>query len=181
VGTPTTLEPAVVPNEKVAAVTVVAAVMVPSVIVNVAVWLRNGLCGPLPAIEPLALLNVAPPGGPMIKWAGPVGVPMTFKSRLPPLGLKAQPVLTVPPKVNVPPELTVISWPELEVNVPAVDPLLSVKNRSLRSCPTSVGFASKSVRVTVSVFADVTNVAEALTGLPPIVDPVGVVKVTLLA
>jgi hypothetical protein len=40
--------------------------------------LRNGLCGPLPAIEPFALLyRLLPSGGPMIKWMGPVGVPST--------------------------------------------------------------------------------------------------------
>ena len=55
-GTPVTLMPAVVPNENTALVIRVAAVMAALLIVNVAVWLMNGLCGPFPAIEPLALV-----------------------------------------------------------------------------------------------------------------------------
>src|SRR5262249_42400933 len=55
-GTPTTFEPAVVPKENVAPVTVESAVSPEMATTNVAVPSMNGLCGPLPAIEPLALL-----------------------------------------------------------------------------------------------------------------------------
>lgn len=55
VGVPASVLPAVVPNENVAAVIVVLAVTVGTEIVNVVPLSRNGLCGPLPAIEPFAL------------------------------------------------------------------------------------------------------------------------------
>ena len=54
-GTPGTLTPDVVPKENTTELIVVAAVTPGAVMVNEAVWLRNGLWGSLPAIEPLAL------------------------------------------------------------------------------------------------------------------------------
>ena len=50
-GMPGTFTPAVVPKEKVALVMLVAAVTLATFTVNVAVWFRNGLWGPLPAME----------------------------------------------------------------------------------------------------------------------------------
>ena len=54
-GIPETLIPALVPNEKVALVTVVS-IFTPGMLVmtKVALKLRKGLCGPFPAMEPLA-------------------------------------------------------------------------------------------------------------------------------
>lgn len=54
-GVPGTSSPLVVPNEKSAAVTVVAAVTALALIVNVTELDANGLCGPLPPMERLAL------------------------------------------------------------------------------------------------------------------------------
>jgi hypothetical protein len=54
--TPGTSPPRVVPNEKVADVIVVSAVIPVPVIVNVADSNRKGLCGLFPAIEPLPAL-----------------------------------------------------------------------------------------------------------------------------
>jgi len=72
---PVTLLPAVVPKENVALVTVVLwSTPARPVIENVAVWLRKGLCGPFPAIEPLALVYGP---GPIISPEGPVDVPST--------------------------------------------------------------------------------------------------------
>ena len=53
-GVPLTFIPGVVPKEKVAEVMVVLAVIPDPVITNVATPLRNGLCGLLPAMLPLA-------------------------------------------------------------------------------------------------------------------------------
>ena len=64
-GTPGTLIPGTVPNEKVAAVTVVFAVIPVILMVQVAVWFMKGLCGLFPAIEALAFEYVPPgPGAP---------------------------------------------------------------------------------------------------------------------
>ena len=54
VGVPLTFIPDVVPKEKVAAVMVVLAVIPDPEIINIAPPLRNGLCGLLPAMLPLA-------------------------------------------------------------------------------------------------------------------------------
>ena len=71
-GTPATLTPLVVPNENIALVMVVSAVIPASEMANIAVWLRNGLWGPFPAIDPLALLYTPLAlGGPIIRCAGP--------------------------------------------------------------------------------------------------------------
>ena len=174
--------PGVVPKEKVALVTVVSTVTPATLTVNVAVWLRNGLCGPLPAIEALALEYRPPaPGGPMINPAGPIN-PRASNCRPPAtLLLRPHPVDPVEPRVEVPPEFTVICCPELEANVPVVAPLLSTKSKSLISCATSVGFANRSVSTTVTVPEPVVTVAEALTGPPLVLLPDGVIKVITLA
>jgi len=53
---PGTLTPAVVPNEKLKLL-ICDTLVNPAILnVNVADWFMNGLCGPFPAIEPLALL-----------------------------------------------------------------------------------------------------------------------------
>jgi len=57
----------------------------------------------------------------------------------------------------------VISWPELEVSVPVVAPLLSTKSRSLIAWITLVGFASKFTKVILIEPALVVNVADAST------------------
>ena len=54
--TPATVTPEAVPNENVADVIVVSAVIPAPVMVKVADWLRNGLCGPFPLIELLTAL-----------------------------------------------------------------------------------------------------------------------------
>ena len=111
-GTPgTSNAPSVVPNENVALVMSVLSVMPASEITNNADWLRNRLCGPFPAIEPLALLYTLPAsGGPIIRCAGPIGVQSTFKRSAFDAGeLRAQPVETVSPVVKVPSPATVIS------------------------------------------------------------------------
>src|SRR5438445_10566188 len=70
-GTPGTLLPAVVPNEKVAAVTMVFAVIPVILMVQVAVWFMKGLCGLFPAIEALAFEYVPPwPGAPRMVCDG---------------------------------------------------------------------------------------------------------------
>ena len=48
----------VVPNENITPVKVASAVGSSKSITKPAVWLRNGLCGPFPAIEEMALLYV---------------------------------------------------------------------------------------------------------------------------
>lgn len=53
-GVPGTFTPAVVPNENVALVTLVAAVTPAIAKVNVADWFKNALCAGLPAIDPFA-------------------------------------------------------------------------------------------------------------------------------
>ena len=65
------MNPGSVLNEKVAEVMVVFAVIPDPSIVKVAVWFRNGLCGPLPAMEPSASEYVPPvPGGPIMVCRG---------------------------------------------------------------------------------------------------------------
>lgn len=178
---PVTSMPAVVPKENVTPVTVVSTFAPGTERSKVAVWLRNGLWGLLPAIEPLALLYVPPgPGGPIIRCDGPVGVPRTSRVNMPPEVPNAQPVETVGPRTNVPSPLTVISWPALEVSVPVVA-LFSVKEISLRSCATSVGFACRSVRVMEMLPLVISNVAEASTGPPDVVAPEGVSNVMVEA
>ena len=51
-----TLTPGVVPNEMLTLLSCETLVSPEIDSVNVAVWSINGLCGPFPAIEPLALL-----------------------------------------------------------------------------------------------------------------------------
>ena len=53
---PVTLSPAAVPKLKIGELIVVLLVTPPTAKVNVAVPVMNGLWGPLPAIEPLALV-----------------------------------------------------------------------------------------------------------------------------
>jgi len=60
-------------------------------------------------------------------------------------------------------------------------PPLIVKDRSLRSCATLVGFACRFISVTSIIPALIENIALASTGSPLIEDPAGVVKVTLPA
>lgn len=103
----------------------------------------------------------------MIVCAGPTGVPKTFSTREVPIVVKSQPVETLAPTVYDPPEFTVNAVPALAVRVPLVAPLLSVKNRSLRFCATSVGFDSRLFNVTVTVPAPVTKIADASSALPP--------------
>src|SRR2546430_17066890 len=70
-GTPGTLLPAVVPNEKVAAVTMVFAVIPVILMVQGAVWFLKGVCGVFPSIEALALEYVPPgPGEPGVGGDG---------------------------------------------------------------------------------------------------------------
>ena len=83
-GTPGTLMLGVVPYEKVALLTVVDAVIAALLITNVALWLMNGLCGPLPAIEPFALLYLGPgPGAPRIVHSGPPGIAFGWPGNCP--------------------------------------------------------------------------------------------------
>jgi hypothetical protein len=103
--------PGVVPNEDVAEVTVDASVMPAPVTVKVADSFKNGLWGELPAIEPFASVYPPGPGGPMIKWLGPVGVPSTSKVPVPALMLNAHPVETVDPSVKEPSLATRGRWP----------------------------------------------------------------------
>jgi len=56
VGTPGTVTPKAVPNEKMAALAVVLAVTPFTAKVKVAVPFKKGLCGPFPLIEPLAFV-----------------------------------------------------------------------------------------------------------------------------
>jgi hypothetical protein len=56
VRTPVMLPPAVVPKEKTTPVTLLVGVNPAALIVQVAVWFRNGLWDGLPAMEPLALV-----------------------------------------------------------------------------------------------------------------------------
>jgi hypothetical protein len=184
-GTPATFTPEVVPNENVAPVINVAAVMPAREISNVAVWLRNGLCGPLPAIEPLALVNMpAGPDGPIIRCAGPAAPPAsTSRWSVDPVALRTQPVGTVAPVAAVPFAFTVISWAELELSeAPEAErPPPKVKNRSLTNCPADVGLASKSDSTTCIEFVPVVNAAEALTEPSVTLLPVGVTKVAVAA
>src|SRR5579864_2152003 len=116
----------------------------------------------------------------MMVCAGPTGVPSTFSKSDTPDALKVHPVATLAPTEYVPPEFTVSSVPLLDVSVPVVAPLLSVKNRSLRFCATSVGFESKLFRVTLIVPAPVTKMADEFSRLPPVEAPLPM-KVIVLA
>ena len=169
--------PEVVPKENVAEVMVVLEVMPGPVITNVAEPLRNGLCGLLPAMLPLAFEYMLPgPGGPIMRCVGAVEVPSTSKVAVVPLGVKPHPVPTVEPSVKLPPLLTVISCPEelLKLAPVRLPPPPRVKDRSLRSCPTLVGFACRSVSVTSIIPLLIENPAVASTGWPPSEDPAGV-------
>jgi hypothetical protein len=64
--------------------------------------------------------------------------------------------------------------PELELKVPAVAPLSSVKSRSLIAWETAVGLTFRLVTTTVSVFAEVVKAAVALTDPPGVLLPLGV-------
>src|SRR5690242_8418617 len=66
------------------------------------------------------------------------------------------------------------SMPELELSEPALCPLLIVNCRPLRHCTMLVGLAWRFSSRTVTWLAEVVNVARALTGIPPVVAPVGV-------
>ena len=71
-GTATMSSPAEVPNENVGLRIAVEGVRPGMLKTNVTDWSKKGLCGPFPAMEPLALLYVPPlPGGPMMVCAGP--------------------------------------------------------------------------------------------------------------
>ena len=76
-----------------------------------------------------------------------------------------------------PPDATNIVLALLELRVPPLVTLLSVKNRSLKSCPALFWLASKLVRVMVRLSVPVTKLADALTGSPTVsVAPAGVEK-----
>jgi hypothetical protein len=176
--------PSVVPNENVTAVMVAKAVGSSRLIRKLAVWLRNGLCGSLPAIEPLALLYVPlAPGGPIRRCEGLVGCPSASKCRVDvPVALRPQPVATKPPSVAVPLSATVTSRPILNPSVaPIADAPVNEKLMSLSNCPTDVGFASKSASVTEIDPGFVMKVAEALTVPSFTVLPAGVLKTTVAA
>ena len=64
---PVTLLPSVVPNENMALVIVESVVIPSSAREKVAVPVMKGLCGPFPAILPLALLYTLLPSGPPIR------------------------------------------------------------------------------------------------------------------
>jgi hypothetical protein len=113
----------------------------------------------------------------MMRCSGPIGVPRTFSRKLPPDVIKLHPVETVGPSVTLPFLPTFTSVPELEVRVPEVWPVVRPKLKSLMSWAASVGFASRSDNMIMTVFAPVVNVAEASTGCPPLVAPDAVVKV----
>jgi len=117
----------------------------------------------------------------MMRCAGPIGVPRTFSRKLPPDVDKLHPVETVGPSVTLPFWPTVTSVPELEVRVPEVWPVVSPKLASLMSWATSMGFASRSDTVIMTVLGPVVKVAEASTGCPPLVAPGAVVKVIVAA
>ena len=113
---PGTEDPAAVPKRKVRSVTVVLPVTPGTCISNVDVSPRNGLWGPLPAIELLAALYVLPPGGPISVCAGAGGfTPRRFKVNVAPAADNPHPVDTLEPSVKEPPEATVRSTPELDV------------------------------------------------------------------
>ena len=136
---------------------------------NVALSLRKGLWDGAPAMDPLALLYVPTvPGGPMINCVGSGA----NNSR----PVKVHPVDPLLPVVIEPSPFTVICWAELDIKVPLVAPLLSVKERSLISCATPVGLGSKSLSTIVSKPAPGVNAAEALTAPPLVVLPGGVEK-----
>lgn len=67
VGTPGRVLPAAVPNENVAAVIVVVEVTSGTERVKVVPLSRNGLCGPLPAIDPFAFEYVPPEYVPLLE------------------------------------------------------------------------------------------------------------------
>src|SRR5690348_10500189 len=101
-----TFDPKVVPNENTTLLTFVLELMPVPLRTNVAVWLMNGLCGALAAIEPFAFVYGP---GPMIRLAGPAvdGEPgeQTTHSRNPlPNGSSIQP-LVIEPALDVLPPL----------------------------------------------------------------------------
>ncbi len=137
VGTPDTLTPNMVANEKVALLTVVPAVIAESEMTKVADWFKNGLCGPLPAMEALEVVNGPGPiivsDGVPVAAVGSVELPHIMQRiRLVPFVPYPQPVDVVGPRVVDPFELTVICWPELDVKV-LVPPTLRVNSKSLSS------------------------------------------------
>jgi hypothetical protein len=150
---PGTLSPAVVPNEKVAAVTVVSLVTPTIESVKVALWSMKGLCGPpVWAIESFAeAYKFEPFGGPTIVCAGPTGVPRTFSRTPPPPVLdNAHPVLLPAFESTYEPSLAIVRRAKTELEVRADDPgfvMLKLKARSLRFCPTFPGSARRFVRV----------------------------------
>lgn len=192
---PVTLIPGCVPNENTAALTLVELVIDESVIVNVAVPFKNGLCAVFPAIDPLAFVYVDPPPvGPIISCDG-FGSAVTAKfkagfagqithSRLDvPLVPKPQPV-AVPDAPNVydPFAATVIIWDVPPKAKPAVaNGVDSVNSKSLINCPALVGFASESVSVMVRLPVPVVKVAVALTAPSPTELPTGVLNVIVEA
>src|SRR5215472_15316747 len=82
---------------------------------------------------------------------------------------------------KVPSPATLICCPACEARVPVIAPLLNTMSKSLINCATSVGLASKSDRVIVTVPVPVTTVAAAFTGPPPVILPVGVMKLNTSA
>ena len=136
----------------------------------------------------MAAVYVFPPsGGPMIKCAGPAPpAARTFKVPKVAVLVYGHPTVATPEigvgPVNVPLPATVISDDEAAVWVaPVSEPPFVVNKRSLSNDPTLFGLARRSVRVMVSVFPLVVNVADALTGFPPAVAPDGVTKVNVPA
>jgi hypothetical protein len=149
---PGTLSPSVVPNEKMAFVTVVLLVIPVIVSVKVALWPMKGLCGPFPAIEEFAAAYKPEPfGGPTIVSAGAPPPAHRSHSRSPgtvrpPKSVvlcNAQLVVVPATSPYVPPVPAIVrrALGKLEVRVPTVWPVLKLKARSLRFCPTSKGFA----------------------------------------
>jgi hypothetical protein len=175
------LFPAAVVNENVAPVIVVCGVTLATSTVKLAEPFRNGLCGPLPAIEGFALLYTPiASAGPMMVWLGP-DLFNAVKLRPPALGLNVQPVGTLDPVVPMPLPLMVISWPLLLArDAPVVAPL-NVKLRSLSTCVALLGFANKLFSVIVMSPDPVVNVTLASTGSPPTMELGGVAKMSLAA
>jgi hypothetical protein len=114
----------------------------------------------------------------MIKCAGPAcpGPVRTSSVPVDPEVEYGHPAPTVEPGVVVPPELTVISCPELLDSVePASEPPFpTVNDRSLSNWETSVGLAWRFVSVMFKVPALTVNITSALTGPPGAMAPGGV-------
>jgi hypothetical protein len=196
-GTPGTLLFAVVPNEKLAAVIVVAAVTPVTAKLNVAVLEMNGLWAGFPAIEEFAFgYEVWPAARPIIvsdppepasesRWIVlPVPVHVLLVVVTAEHAVKVHGTALVPSLVIAPLDATEIRLtPEGVTLEPGrVNEFPSVKKKSLSSWPALNMLVVRSVKTTLTVPAPVVTVAEALTGSPTVsTAAAAVVKVMVLA